>query len=151
MSFFSRPIALATLLGATMLATPFVAMAQTATQTADAAAKAETVEQRITNLHESLKITPAEETSWTAVATSMRDNAAAMQKLTAERSPQEMENMTATDDLKAYSKFAQAHLDGLKNLMASFGTLYDSMPAPQQKVADQVFRDFSHKGTAASK
>lgn len=153
MSFFSRQIVLATLMGTTMLALPFAAMAQTAApMTADASVpKMETVEQRITSLHDSLKITTAEEANWTTVATSMRDNAAAMDKLTAAKSAQEQQSMTATDDLKAYTTFAQAHLDGLKNLSASFGTLYAAMPADQQKVADQVFRDFGHKGSAASK
>jgi len=154
MSFFNRPVAFATLI---VLSTPFAAMAQTATpqattaQTANAISKMETVDQRITSLHDSLKITPAQEVSWTAVATSMRDNAANMQKLTAEKSMQDQQKMTATDDLQAYSKFAQAHVDGLKNLSMSFGTLYNDMPAAQQKVADQVFQDFGRKGSAAPK
>ena len=153
MSFFNRQIVLATLMGTTMLALPFAATAQTAApMTAEATSpKMESVEQRITSLHDSLKITTSEEGSWTAVATSMRQNAVAMQKLTAAKSTQEQQGMTATDDLKAYTVFAQAHLDGLKNLSASFGTLYNAMPADQQKVADQVFRDFGHKGSAASK
>lgn len=152
MSFFSRQIVLATMMGTTMLALPLAAMAQTAAPTtADATAKMETIEQRITTLHDALKITANEEGSWAAVATSMRENAAAMEKLTAAKSTQEQQGMTATDDLKAYMTFAQAHLDGLKNLSASFGTLYNSMPADQQKVADQVFREFGRKGSAASK
>jgi len=50
------------------------------------------------------------------------------------------------EDLKAYQTFAQAHVDGLKNLTSSFETLYGSMSASQKKVADQVFRNFGRKG-----
>ncbi|MFI5000573.1 MAG: Spy/CpxP family protein refolding chaperone [Reyranellales bacterium] len=160
MSYFSRPIALsarsiaiAALVGTTMLASPLVVLAQTAApMTAEApATKAETVEQRIANLHATLKITASEEGSWNAVARVMRENAAAWDVLSAERKAQDQQSMTAMDDLKSYSKFAQAHIDGLKNLTSTFGTLYDSMPADQQKVADQVFKSFAHKGPVAQK
>ena len=45
--------------------------------------RAETVEQRITKLHQDLKITPDQETKWNEVAQDMRENAAAMDKLIA--------------------------------------------------------------------
>ena len=43
--------------------------------------------------------------------------------------------MTAPEDLKPYQKFAQAHVDGLKNLIASFDGLYAAMPDAQKKIA----------------
>jgi uncharacterized protein with beta-barrel porin domain len=150
-----RSVAIAALLGASFLAVPLTATyAQTATSApirlvadksqaaADATAtKAETVEQRIDSLHASLKITPDEETNWSGVAQAMRDNATAMQKLVAEKRAAAPGDMTAVDDMNTYAKFAQAHVDGLKNLSASFQTLYDAMPDAQKKVADQVFQD----------
>jgi hypothetical protein len=48
--------------------------------------------------------------------------------------------MTAVDDLKSYQKHAQAHVDGLKNLIASFATLYAAMSDDQKRIADDVFR-----------
>ena len=48
--------------------------------------------------------------------------------------------MTALDDLKNYQKVTQAHVDGLKNLIASFEALYAAMPDDQKKTADHVFR-----------
>ena len=155
---FVRSIAIATLMGATMLASPLTAaraesatqapiqLAQTAAPGNQAAmetaeAKAETVEQRITSLHSALQITPAEESKWDSVAQSMRENAAAMQKLVAEKTAKMPQGMTAVDDMNTYQAFAQAHVDGLKNLNASFQTLYDSMPDAQKKIADQVFQD----------
>jgi periplasmic protein CpxP/Spy len=145
----ARAIAVTALLGASFLAAPLtVAYAADATEAtqqggADAAnVPAETVEQRITNLHTELKITPAEEAKWNNVAQAMRENAAAMEKLAAARAVQAPSSMTAIDDLKGYEKYAQAHVDGLKNLLSSFETLYATFPDTQKKTADQVFQTF---------
>jgi len=150
---FVRSAAIAALLGATMLATPLTgAWAQSPAPKTVAATetKGETVEQRITTLHASLNITPAEETQWNGVAQAMRENAAAMDKLVATKRTTPPQNMTAVQDLQSYQQFAQAHVDGLKNLTAAFSTLYDAMPDAQKKVADQVFQTSGH-GPAASK
>jgi protein CpxP len=162
----ARSVAIAALLGATMLASPMMgAQAQSASTASSQATqgaapqakvaagamatKAETVEQRITSLHTALKITPPEEADWTSVAQAMRENAAAMQKLAADNTVKSPQSLTAVDDLKTYQKFAQAHVDGLKNLTSSFETLYDSMPDAQKKVADQVFESSRHQGAAS--
>lgn len=150
-----RSFAIAALMGATMLTIPLTApradtinnaamqLAQAAPKTQAGAAatssKGETVEQRITSLHAALKITPDEQSKWDAVAQAMRENAAAMEKLVADTRATAPRNMTAVDDLKTHQKFAQAHVDGLKNLISSFSTLYDAMPDSQKKIADQVF------------
>jgi hypothetical protein len=160
---FARSVSIAALLGATILASPLSAAhagtaANGAIQLAQAAApvaaaadtKGETVEQRITTLHASLKITPDEEKSWNGVAQAMRENAASMDKLVASNRTAPPQNMTAVEDLKTYQQFAQAHVDGLKNLTSAFSTLYDSMPDPQKKVADEVFKTSGH-GTAATR
>ena len=132
------------LLSASVIAIPLGALAQTAPAHHAAAArmKRETVEQRIAMLHSELKITPGEEAGWTPVAQAMRDNEAAMQKLVAERTAQSPKAISAVDDLRTYERFTQAHVSGLKNLISSFETLYQAMPAPQKAVADQAFRKF---------
>lgn len=154
---FVRTVAIAALMGATFVVTPLTAtraLAQAAATPTPAAAtaetKGETVEQRITDLHAALQITPAEEAQWNGVAQAMRENAAAMDKLVAANRTSPPQNMTAVQDLQTYQQFAQAHVDGLKNLTAAFSTLYDAMPDAQKKVADQVFLTSGH-GTPASK
>ena len=163
MTIFSQPIALRTpfgrsfafaaLTGAAMLVSPLAAaqaanteiqFAQAATpQSRGAAAvtatKGETVEQRIATLHAALKITPDEDAKWNAVAQAMRENASNMDQLVAEGRKTAPHDMSAVDDLKTYQKFAQAHVDGLKNLISSFTTLYSAMPDAQKKLADTVF------------
>ena len=135
----------ATLLGTTSLSSPvFAQTAATAPAAATAEAKADTVEQRITSLHESLKITANQEADWMPVAQTMRDNAMAMEKLIAAKKAQSPANMTAMDDMMNYQAFAQAHVDGLKKLNSTFKTLYESMPDAQKLVADETFRNFGH-------
>jgi periplasmic protein CpxP/Spy len=123
---------------AMLAAAPAVALAADA----PAAGTEETVDQRIADLHAALQITPEEETAWNAVAQAMRDNAAAMEKLVAEKKAMPRKTRTAVQDLQIYTEFAQAHVDGLKALTTSFTALYDAMPEAQKKVADHVFRTF---------
>ena len=143
-----RSLAIASLLGAALLTGPV--MAQTAEPKPPAAAaatssKPETVEQRIVSLKASLKIMPDQEKKWDAVAGAMRENAGAMDKLITAKRAQSAASMTAVDDLKTYQEFSQVRLDGLKNLISSFKTLYDSMPADQKKNADGVFDSYGPK------
>ena len=146
-SLVTRTLAIAALMGATYLATP-ATPALAAEQPAPAAAnpatsqRPESVEQRIEMLHAQLKITPEEESKWNSVAQAMRDNAASMEKLAAEKHQKGPQNMTAVDDLDTYRQFAQQHVDGLKNLTSAFKSLYSEMPDGQKKNADEVFANF---------
>jgi len=107
----------------------------------------ETVEQRISALKTALKITPDQESKWEGVATAMRENAAAMDKLVQEKKGT-MASLNAVEDLKTYQEFSQVRLDGMKNLISSFKTLYDSMSADQKKNADQVFDNYGPRKSA---
>jgi periplasmic protein CpxP/Spy len=161
----ARSVALAALMGATMLATSFTAaradtaaiaafemaqanVPQTQAAVAATSTKSETVEQRITTLRAALKITPDEDAKWNAVAVAMRENASAMDKMVADGRTAPPQSMTAVDDLQKYQKFAQAHVDGLKNLISSFSTLYAAMPDAQKKTADAVFQSAHPSATA---
>jgi hypothetical protein len=154
---FARSLAIAALMGATMLASPptsaraetapdaVIQLVQADTSQSRAAAgateaKGETVEQRIRTLQRALRITSDQESKWNAVAQAMRENAINMDTLIAANRKTPPQDMTAVDDLESYRKVAQAHVDGLKNLIASFKTLYDAMPSAQKRNADDVFR-----------
>ncbi len=144
----ARTVALAALVSAPLTlahaqtkATPNPVPAPT-TSTRSTAANPEMdkgIEQRITQLHAELKITPDQESKWNSVAQAMRDNAGNMDKLIAQHKQQGPTNMTAVDELDANQQFAQVHLDGLKNFTSAFKSLYDAMSDPQKKNADQVF------------
>ena len=143
-----RALAIASVMGTALLAGSFgLAVAQTPAEKAPAAAaatssKSETVEQRIVSLKAALKITPDQDVKWNALATVMRDNAAAMDKLVQTKRAIPAGSMNAVDDLVTFQDFTQARMDGLKSLTVAFKSLYDTMPAEQKKNADQVFETY---------
>ena len=141
-----RSVAVTAMLSAAMLATPLLAAHAEGAAHKAASMKGETVEQRISSLHDQLKISPDEEGNWKAVAQTMRDNAEKMEKMAAEQADKAPGSLTAVDDLKTYEHFAHAHFEGLKDLIASFETLYSAMPDGQKKLADHVFQSFGHEG-----
>jgi hypothetical protein len=92
----------------------------------------------LTTLHEDLKITPSEDSQWTAFADAMRDNAAALGQAYRTRREQ-LPTMDATQDLNSFIQVEQLRLDGLKKSADAFSALYAVMPPDQKKVADGVF------------
>jgi hypothetical protein len=97
------------------------------------------VEAHIKQLHDQLKITPAQEQLWQTVAQVMRENAKTVSDLAEQREKQEA-TATAIDDLKSYASIAEAHAAGVRRLIPPFEALYDSMSDAQKKIADDVFR-----------
>jgi len=75
----------------------------------------------------------------------MRDNARAMDDLIQARKANT--NMTALDDVKAYSEMADARAEGVKKFVAAFEPLYTSMSDAQKKVADQLFNGNNARNT----
>jgi periplasmic protein CpxP/Spy len=109
------------------------------------ASRADRVEAQIKRLHDQLKITPAQEQQWTAVAQAMRDNAQSMQAVIDKRR-QNQGKLSAVDDLRSYQDVAQTHVQGLQRLIPAFQALYDSMSDDQKKNADAVFSKSQRRG-----
>lgn len=168
----ARSLAAATILGAVLLASPAGAatrasspallLAQAQTQTAPAPAPqatpakphhrmtmSEHVEDQIKRLHTELKITPAQEPQWDAVAQAMRDDAKSMEEAIEQR--RQAKSMTAVDDLKAYQAIAETHAQGVGKLVTAFQPLYDAMSPEQKKNADVVFSHAGHHAHHAAK
>jgi periplasmic protein CpxP/Spy len=113
------------------------------------------VEERITQLHSSLKITPQQEDQWSKFADVMRENAHTMGDLYRQRVAQR-DSMSALDDMKQYAQITQADADGTKRLVDAFEPLYASLSPEQKKLADESFRHTGpgkgrHHGTAHRK
>lgn len=99
-------------------------------------------ETRIRRLHDKLEIAAAQEALWAPVAQVMRDNEATFRTTLTERTS-DMKSSTAVNDLKAFQVIADHHSAGLKKFIPVFETLYQSLPAAQQKRADRIFADRS--------
>jgi protein CpxP len=123
-----------------MIATPssFAAGTETVTDKAAAQKPIDRADARIRQLHDSLQITPDQEPKFDKLADVMRDNAKEMSAAVEKRS-EAKKTTTALDDLKAYQAVAEAHADGLKQLVPAFETLYDALSDSQKKEADALF------------
>jgi hypothetical protein len=108
------------------------------------------VEARITQLHSTLKITPAQEELWKNVTQVMRDNAQQMEALTKARADK-AKTMTAVEDLSSYAEIADAHAAGLKKFVPVFDALYASMSDAQKADANTMFRGHGRSHAAAKK
>jgi hypothetical protein len=93
------------------------------------------VEANISQLHQKLQITAAQESQFNAVANVMRENA----RLEAS-APQQPANASAVDDLRAYIKYSELELGGLKKMLPPLEALYATLSPAQKKTADAVFR-----------
>jgi hypothetical protein len=116
-----------------------VAASAAAPASAPGAQREAHVEQRITELHTALKITPQQEDQWSKFADIMRENARTMGDLYRQRVAQR-DTMSALDDMKQYGQITQANADGTKRLVDAFEPLYTSLSPEQKKLADANFR-----------
>jgi len=131
-------IAATVALSAVTLANPLVSFAANPDHKAMHSAKHHDIEAHIKRLHDQLRVSAAQEPLWTPVAQAMRDNAKSMSDAMHDRI-QNVNSMSAVDDINSYQAMTAAHADGLKNLAAAFAPLYQAMAPDQQKNADAVF------------
>lgn len=106
------------------------------------------VEQRITDLHAKLQISPAQQSQWDQFSLVMRDNA----RGTDERFQQRVQNlptMNAAENMQSYAQLSAAHAQDMAKLVPAFQALYATMSERQKGMADQVFRDDAHRGQNA--
>ena len=103
----------------------------------------ERVEIRISNLHEKLRITPAQEPQFKAYADMMRSNAQAMQALL-QQEVQDAE-ATAVNVLRSYERLTATHAEAMTKLVPIFETLYISLSEEQKKVADKIFQPIEQR------
>lgn len=120
-------------------ATPVPGATKPAPAHASKAATVTASETRITYLHVTLKITPAQEDLWGGVTEVMRANASTMETLRTARS-ERAPTMTAVEDFTSYAEIAEVHADGIRKFVPVFAALYENMSDAQKKNADTIFR-----------
>jgi LTXXQ motif family protein len=94
------------------------------------------IEASISSLHQRLQITPAQEAQFGAVANVMRENARA--EATVPQQPPA--NGTAVDDLRAYIRYSEVELAGLKKMLPALEALYATLSPTQKNAANAAFR-----------
>jgi LTXXQ motif family protein len=94
------------------------------------------VESNVSTLHQRLQITPAQEPQFNAVVNVMRENARAE----ASAPQQPPAGATAVEDLRAYIRYSEVELAGLKKMLPALEALYATLSPAQKKTADALFR-----------
>lgn len=97
------------------------------------------VEEHIKNLHDQLKITPAQDPQWEQFAQIMRENAARMTEAFKDRGAN-VGAMNAADNMQSYAQLAQVHAANMEKLASAFRSLYNIFPDHQKHIADGVFK-----------
>jgi LTXXQ motif family protein len=95
------------------------------------------VEANIATLRQRLQITPAQEGQFNAVANVMRENARAEAGAPQQPPP----GASAVDDLRAYIRYSEIELAGLKKMLPALDALYATLSSMQKRTADAIFRE----------
>lgn len=103
------------------------------------------VEQRITDLQSTLKITTAQQPRFDGFAEVMRDNAKAMDASFRQRVVG-MPAMNAADNLQSYADVAMQHALGMQKMVPAFRALYAVLTDDQKRMADEEFVENAHHG-----
>ncbi len=104
------------------------------------------VEGWIAFLKTELKITPAQEKQWDAVADAMRANAQSMRGMRSQMMATAGTAATLPDRLAAREKLLSARLDGLRKYKAAVDPFYASLSDAQKKTADELMPGMMGQG-----
>jgi hypothetical protein len=105
------------------------------------------VDQRITDLHARLHITPQQSQQWDQFAQVMRDNAKAMDDLYRQRAAQ-LASMSAVQNMQSYEQIEEARAQQMQKLVPAFQALYASFSDQQKADADRIFQYRSARAEA---
>lgn len=106
------------------------------------------VEQRITDLHKKLMISPAQRSQWDRFVQVMRENASAMDRAFKTHAGT-LATIPAVENMQSYAQVTAEHAQDLQKLVPSFQGLYASMSVSQKHTADEVFHQNIAKGKQA--
>jgi len=96
------------------------------------------VEGHIAFLHAELRITPAQEQLWAAVANAMREDVKEMQDAEMQVSRQSQSSETAIQYLQNRAMFANLRARGEARFLAALQPLYESLSTQQKQAADEL-------------
>jgi periplasmic protein CpxP/Spy len=101
---------------------------------------AQTVEQRVADLHSRLDITHAQQLRWNRFAAVMRSNARQLDAAD-QRRAEKLDSMNALENMRSYAQIERSRVNDLERLVPAFRTLYASLSPQQKRMADELFRE----------
>jgi len=100
------------------------------------------VERRITDLHERLHITSAQEPEWRAFTRTMRENARDVDRAYRRRA-EEISQANALQNLESYERLERVRARDVQRLVQPFHQLYAALSPQQKQEADHLFRAYA--------
>lgn len=145
---FLKTAAIGALLGAAAM---FLPVGSAGAQTPPAAsampeALSDSVEIKIAELHQMLRILPSQEALFHAYAEAMRGNAQAINALFLQRA--QAADFSAPARLRWYAQLTATHAEAVNKLIAPFDALYQSLSPPQRQAADRHFEQLQQRRAA---
>jgi periplasmic protein CpxP/Spy len=118
---------------------PAAAQAAPAPQAQPRAERPSHVEGRLAFLKTELKITDAQSAQWNAFAAVMRQNDEARRTRMRQMRDERGQQTTVMQRLEAGERASTARAEEMRQFVAAFRPLYDSMSDDQKKAADELF------------
>jgi hypothetical protein len=107
------------------------------------------VEQRITILHDALRITAQQEAQWRQAAQAIRDNAASLTRLLDNTAAVASGKIIELADLPVLKHAMHDHGSHFSEMITSFDALYAALPDGQKKLAVHALGNFGAVYTAS--
>jgi hypothetical protein len=104
-------------------------------------------QQRLTQLHQHLRITPTEQSAWDQFAEASMQNATRLDTAFRARAEQ-VPTMNAIQNMQTFADLDMQRAQDMQQLVPAFQKLYAALSPAQQKTADQLFRDVSERAQA---
>lgn len=101
-------------------------------------------QQRLTQMHERLAITPAEQGAWDQFAQVWTQNAAQLDTALRERAAQ-LASMNAVQSMQSFADVQVRESQDMQRLVPAFQQLYAALTPQQQSRADAMFRGGSER------
>ena len=92
---------------------------------------------RMQQLHQMLRITPAQEADFNAFVTAFRGYEATLRSVVQQRPASA--NTNAVESMRFGQKFAAAQAEGLRQLIGPFARLYAALSPAQKETANRIF------------
>lgn len=106
-------------------------------------------QQRLTQLHQHLRITSAEQGAWDQFAEASMQNATRLDTAFRARA-EEVPTMNAVQNMQTYADLDMQRAQDMQQLVPAFQKLYAALSPAQQKTADELFRNVSERAQARS-
>jgi hypothetical protein len=100
--------------------------------------------QRLSELYDTLRITPQQQPAWNRFAQTSMQNATTLDQLYRQRAGS-LQSMNAVQNMETFARIQQQQAQDMQRVLPEFQALYAQLSPQQQQAADQMFRNYSQR------